>query len=332
VFLTHATYDSASLSKLDLSGNSIGGTAGEPGVKAIAEALKVNRTITEINLASNRFDAECAAILAQVVEATGSLSSANLLGNWIGVEQAQALLNIKEAKPGLRTLCGLSGDETELDLSGKGLGPGCAILLAPEMEAKPLSHLDLSSNSLVCDVTYVKASEVSGKIEKGSTVQYQGAALVITYVNSDGSVDLRDTRGLMSLANAIQDMGALAFKCEDGNEFSACTHHRARYECTHQMLHLCLVCVTARVSRAIVGFLWFESTHALIHCASWISSLSNANHANPPATSPCHLCHRLSCHPQFHPCHSGVLASLNLSKNGLGAEGAKIIAEVLPEW
>jgi hypothetical protein len=69
--------------------------------------------------------------------------------------------------------------------------------------------LDLSSNSLVCDVTSVKASEVSGKFEKGGTVQYQGAALVITYVNSDGSVDLRDTRGLMSLANAIQDMGSL---------------------------------------------------------------------------------------------------------------------------
>ena len=63
------------------------------------------------------------------------MSSVNLLGNWIGVEQAQALLKIKEAKPGLTTLCGLSGDETELDLSGKGVLPRCAILLAPEMEA-----------------------------------------------------------------------------------------------------------------------------------------------------------------------------------------------------
>jgi hypothetical protein len=63
------------------------------------------------------------------------LSSANLLGNSIGVEQAQALLKIKEAKPGLTTLCGLSGEETELDLSGKKLGRGCAILLASEMDA-----------------------------------------------------------------------------------------------------------------------------------------------------------------------------------------------------
>ncbi len=55
------------------------------------------------------------------------------------------LLKIKEAKPGLTTLCGLSGDETELDLSGKKLGPGCTILLAPELEANgSLSSLTFS--------------------------------------------------------------------------------------------------------------------------------------------------------------------------------------------
>jgi hypothetical protein len=77
------------------------------------------------------------------------LSSANLLGNSIGVKQAQALLKIKEAKPGLTTLCGLSGDETALDLSGKKLGFGCAILLAPEMEANgSLASLNLANNEL----------------------------------------------------------------------------------------------------------------------------------------------------------------------------------------
>ena len=77
------------------------------------------------------------------------MSSANLLGNDIGVEQAQVLLKIKEAKPGLTTLCGLCGDETELDLSGKGLGPGCAILLAPVMEANwSLVSLNLAKNEL----------------------------------------------------------------------------------------------------------------------------------------------------------------------------------------
>ena len=87
--------------------------------------------------------------MAPVIRDSGSLSSANLLGNSIGVEQAQVLLEIKEAKPGLTTLCGLSGNETELDLSGKGLGPGCVILLALEMEANgSLSSLIFKGNHL----------------------------------------------------------------------------------------------------------------------------------------------------------------------------------------
>jgi hypothetical protein len=114
------------------------------------------------------------------------LSSANLLGNSIGVEQAQVLLKIKRAKPGLMTLCGLSGDETELDLSGKGLSPGCAILLAPEMEAsgslsklkmdkcelpvheiKTATELDLSNK----DLNYLDAIVIAALMKVQTVVQ-----------------------------------------------------------------------------------------------------------------------------------------------------------------
>jgi Ran GTPase-activating protein (RanGAP) involved in mRNA processing and transport len=104
---------------------------------------------TELNLSGKMNGAADALVLADEIKDMGSLSSANLLGNRIGVEQAQALLKIKEAKPGLTTLCGLSGDETELDLSGKGLSAGCAILLAPEIEANgSLVSLNLAENYL----------------------------------------------------------------------------------------------------------------------------------------------------------------------------------------
>eukprot|EP00966_Prymnesium_polylepis_P301399 6963900-Prymnesium_polylepis.1 len=43
------------------------------------------------------------------------------------------LLKIKDEKPQLITLCGLTHEETELDLSRKGLGPADAMLLAPEI-------------------------------------------------------------------------------------------------------------------------------------------------------------------------------------------------------
>jgi hypothetical protein len=132
--------DMGSLSKLDLSGNDLR----VEGLSEIADVLN-STSITQLNLADNRLThsgrthigASMSGVIkfVGVLQDNGSLSSANLLGNSIGVEQAQALLKIKAAKPGLTTLCGLSGDETELDLSGRNFGPGCAILLAPEMEA-----------------------------------------------------------------------------------------------------------------------------------------------------------------------------------------------------
>ena len=43
------------------------------------------------------------------------------------------LLKVKEDHPKLKTLCGFTHEETELDLKGRGLGPGDAMLIAPEL-------------------------------------------------------------------------------------------------------------------------------------------------------------------------------------------------------
>ena len=73
----------------------------------------------------------------------------NLLGNAIPPEQAQELIGVMEAKENLVTLCGLKGTETELDLSHKGLGAGCAVLLAHEVkDMGSLSSLNISKNTL----------------------------------------------------------------------------------------------------------------------------------------------------------------------------------------
>ena len=62
-----------------------------------------------------------------------SLTSLNLLSNKLDVESAGMLLKIKAEKLNLRTLCGLTHEETELHFYNKGLGPGDAMLLAPEI-------------------------------------------------------------------------------------------------------------------------------------------------------------------------------------------------------
>jgi hypothetical protein len=132
--------DKGSLSKLDLSGNSIGGMEDEPGVKAIAEALKVNRTITEINLASNRFDAECIEILAPAIEASGSLSKLTFCGIDRWGDEGDAVT--------------IDTAMIEADFSGKKLGAAGAQVLAAFMSTKlfeakgSLASLDISDNNI----------------------------------------------------------------------------------------------------------------------------------------------------------------------------------------
>ena len=73
----------------------------------------------------------------------------NVLSNQLDVESADLLLKVKAEKPNLRTLCGLTHEETELNLSYKALGPGDAKLLGPEISVIPsITSLSLAGNLL----------------------------------------------------------------------------------------------------------------------------------------------------------------------------------------
>jgi hypothetical protein len=63
----------------------------------------------------------------------GAILSVNLLQNTIGIDQAKALASILKEHPTLKSLCGNSGEETELDMSGKFIKAEGAIMLAPEI-------------------------------------------------------------------------------------------------------------------------------------------------------------------------------------------------------
>jgi hypothetical protein len=78
-----------------------------------------------------------------------ALSSANLLMNNIGTEQALALGNILKEHATLKSLCGNKGDETELDMSGKEMRVWDAIMLAPEIaDNGAMTSFNLSDNNL----------------------------------------------------------------------------------------------------------------------------------------------------------------------------------------
>ena len=70
-----------------------------------------------------------------------SVTSVSLLANRFDDATVEMLLELKEEKPTLTTLCGLKPDQTEVNLSAKELGPQDAKLLAPEI----LVHASLTS-------------------------------------------------------------------------------------------------------------------------------------------------------------------------------------------
>jgi hypothetical protein len=78
-----------------------------------------------------------------------AISSVNLLKNYIGIDQTEALASMLKEHPSLKSLCGNKGNETELDMSGKMPGAGDTIMLVPEIiDNGALTSLNLSSNSL----------------------------------------------------------------------------------------------------------------------------------------------------------------------------------------
>jgi hypothetical protein len=172
IMLAPEIASNGALTKFDISENTL--CAG--GAKALTEGLKCNQVMTEIDISNNYLvkvckygDADMSGItmLADAIPDMGALSSANLLRNSIPVEQAQVLLKIMRAKEKLTTLCGLSGEETELDFSGQDLGAGDTVLIANDIsDMGTLSLLSLKDNGLGTK----DAGEVIGDMLKMNSV------------------------------------------------------------------------------------------------------------------------------------------------------------------
>ena len=100
---------------------------------SLATVLPQFGVLAELDLSENKLGAEGAKDVAEALRVNASLTSVSLLGNKFDEETAEMLLKVKEAKPTLATLCGLKPDQTEAAFNGWGLGPADARLLAPEI-------------------------------------------------------------------------------------------------------------------------------------------------------------------------------------------------------
>ena len=85
------------------------------------------------SVSNNQLGPEDAKAFADALHVNASLTSVNLLSNKMDIESATVLLKVKAEKSMLRTLCGLTHEEIEINLQLQGLGPADAMLLAPEV-------------------------------------------------------------------------------------------------------------------------------------------------------------------------------------------------------
>jgi hypothetical protein len=178
------------------------------GGKALAEGLRGNSVITELNIADNNLayygeDMSGIIILANVIKDMGAISSVNLLKNDMGTDQAQALVSILKEHPSLKSLCGNKGDETELDMSGKMKGAVDAIMLVPEIiDNGALLVLNLASNNL-----FAEGIELLAEALKGNQIMTE-LNVSDNAATWDGKKH-REMSGVIALADAIPDMRAM---------------------------------------------------------------------------------------------------------------------------
>jgi hypothetical protein len=121
------------------------------------------------------------------------------------MEQAKALASILKEHLTLKSLCGNSGEEMELDMSGKRIGADGAIMLAPEIAGNgAISSINLLKNHIPVEqaqelVQIMQAKEelftLCGLSKEETTLDFSGQCL--------------HAGDAVLIANDISDMGAL---------------------------------------------------------------------------------------------------------------------------
>jgi hypothetical protein len=194
--------------------------------KALVGILKEHPTLkslcgnrgdeTELNMSGKMKGAGDAIMLVPEVIDNGAISSANLLKNGIGINQAQTLASILKDHPTLKSLCGNKGNEVELDMSGKMNGAADAILLVPEItDNGALLSLSLKSNNLI-------SHSDQGKAAGKALGEMLAVNTNLTELDLSSNGEYSDTSGVgfaQELAVGLKDNGAL--QCTDGTPYQS---------------------------------------------------------------------------------------------------------------
>ncbi|XP_074621745.1 uncharacterized protein LOC141880193 [Acropora palmata] len=210
-FLAQALRVNSSLSSLDLSDNSIS----DEGVNSLAQALRVNTSLSSLDLSSNSIGDEGANSLAEALRVNKSLSSLDLSWNSIGAEGANSLAQALRVNKSL----------SSLNLSLHFFADEGANSLAEALRVNTfLSSLDLHSSSIGDEGANSLAQALS--VNKSlfsldlfcNSIGDEGAnslAEALRVNSSLSSLDLRSNcigaEGVNSLAQALRVNTSLSF-------------------------------------------------------------------------------------------------------------------------
>jgi Ran GTPase-activating protein (RanGAP) involved in mRNA processing and transport len=117
-------------------------TIGPEGASALAEALQVNTTVTNIDLDDNRIGAEGASEFAEALKVNTSLMDISLSWNDIGAEGVLALADALKVNTSV----------TNINLSKNGIGDDGASALADALKVNTsVTTIDLDDDEIVSD-------------------------------------------------------------------------------------------------------------------------------------------------------------------------------------
>jgi hypothetical protein len=206
------------LTSIDVSSNKLGGLASQEGWTK--ELGMKHRSPTgeyqQEKPAGVEFKPIGIIALADAILSMRAILSVDLLKNNIPMEQAKALASILKEHPTLKSLCGNSGEETELDMSGKEIGAEGAIMLAPEIAGNgAMTSLNISSSR----IGWLSVPD-GWETMKAPNGEYQ----IFKPLGGEWAKDAppgAKAEGIIAFANAIPDMGALTVLSLQNNTLCA---------------------------------------------------------------------------------------------------------------
>lgn len=125
------------LTKLNLS-NNYNNNIGPNVARVLADALKENETLTELDLSHNNIGPNGAMVLADVIQVNSTLTKLNLYGNSIGPNGARALADVIQVNHTL----------TELNLAVNSIDDGVIALAHALQVNRTLTKLHLGHNDI----------------------------------------------------------------------------------------------------------------------------------------------------------------------------------------